>query len=222
MKCVKIGKKHADRPLLHRKMGTITIANFHRRKLLSPALEKLTIVKACADLSNPTQSKHVRWAKPIKREYSFIAASPSVDDDVEPQQAETATKVRKSMSKAAKKLTPYYCSDCQQYFYSRKFLKRHVGTQKHLMQVTRQSSYAGNLQALEKSEQVEAATADDEMDTIDIVTKPMGLPLFYCSDCYQYFRTQNWLNSHMTTKKHQNTVFDSLRLKWRDSSYKGN
>lgn len=216
-KCVKIGKKHADRPLLHCKMGTISISNFHRRKMLSSPTGNLAIFKGCADLSDQTQSKQVHWAKPIKREYSFTA--PNVNEDAQPQPATMNLATALSLMKnAALKVTPFYCSVCQLYLSSRRHLNRHEGTQKHQLQIIRQS-YVVNPQSPVQNEPDMAAVADaaaapdGETDAIEIVTKPMDISMFYCADCFQQYRSRKQWNRHVKTKKHENSVFVNMLRK---------
>lgn len=223
--CVKIGKKHADRPLLHRKTGTIGIGNIHRRKLLSPPKGNLAIFKSSADLLNHMNSKHVHWASPIKTEHLFIATETSdaesiVEEDSQPQNVtKMATMDLKSalslMIKATKsiKLTPYFCFVCKQYLSSQSKLKRHNGTQKHQLQVMRHASVdplsqkeSNHVESASPFKQ-EQAVPDVEKDTIEIVTKPMASSSFYCSDCHQQYSSRKHWIRHQKTKKHRDSVF---------------
>lgn len=230
-KCVKIGPKYADRPLLHRKTGTISVGNIHRRRLLSPSM---AIFKSSVALSNRMDSKHVHWASPIKREHSFIApaVSPATstvqEDTIPPKPAQMATMdlqlALSLMTKTAKAMcsTPYFCFDCQQYYSSQSKLKRHKDSQKHQLQVLRQS-FADSLGET-KSAHVGAASsikpdvADVEMDAIEIVTKPLDpldISLFYCSICQQQYASRKQWNRHQKTKKHfDNVLINQLRKQW--------
>lgn len=220
--CVKIGGKHVDRPILHRKMGTISVANIHRRKLLEAPKGKLAIVKLCDDSLNQNKIvKHVRWATPLERVHTFdvpAGAVSTVDENINkpPKMPTMDVKTALSlMTKAATRSTPYFCFNCEQYYSSQSWLNRHKETKKHQMQVIRQSG--GNPLISIKSERVEQkaspsdqAVADVEMDTVEIVTKPMDVPSFYCSDCYQQYSSRKQWNRHQKTNKHQDNVLMKL------------
>lgn len=217
-KCVKMSKER-DRPILHRKTGTISVANLHRRKLLFSRLKNFAIFKSCVDPSNPTDSKHVHWASPIKQIHYINV--PTVKENTA-QRKDKMVKMElkpaiRSMNVAAipMNLTPYYCFDCQQYYSSRSKLIRHKETQKHQQQVICQpcvdpvsptkSSHA------ELASPIKQEFPAVEKDTIEIVTKPMNLKPFYCSICHQQYCSQKYLNRHKNTTKHQDNVHIQLR-----------
>lgn len=200
-KCVKMGKER-DRPVLHRKTGTISIANLFRRKMLSPSMKSLAAFKSCIDHSNPTSSKHVRWATPIERVH--LISVPTVDESTLQQEVKPTSKL---MNIAAKSLnfTPYYCFDCQQYYSSQSKLNRHKGTQKHQQQVINDKFKHIEL---ESPIAIKQDVPDDE---IKIVTKPIDMTAFYCYECQQQYSSQKKLNRHKKTIKHTDNVHIQLR-----------
>lgn len=219
-KGVKMSKER-DRPILHRKTGTIGIANLHRRKMLSSPMGNLAIFKSSVNLSNPVVSKHVRWAKPIAQVH-YINVPTVVEGIALQQKVKMATmdfKPAINLMKTAAKplnLTPHFCFDCQQYYSSQSKLNRHKGSQKHQQHAMLQSGSVNPLSP-PKFKRVELALPIKhefpaaEMDTIEIVTKPMDVTPFYCLECHQHYKNRKQLNCHKKTGKHLDNVHIQLR-----------
>lgn len=207
-KCVKMGKK-LDRPILHRKTGTIGVANLHRRKMLSSPLATFPMFKSCVDSSNPafvSKQKHVRWAKPIAQVHTVIV--PPVGENIaQPDEGHMDLQSALNSLLAVAKplnLTPYFCLDCQQYYSSQSKLNRHKGTQKHQQQAILQSGFGAtksNHAQLECASQIKKEVADTEVDTP-----------FYCIECDQSYKNRKHLNRHKKTGKHLDNVHIKVQM----------
>lgn len=178
-KCVEMVKR--DRPILHRKTGTISVANLHRRKLLFASIVNVAAAKS----PNPPITKRVQWASPIKTVHTIIV--PSINMEI----ASKSFKMPATQTGSATVTnTGFYCSDCDQYYSSQSKLSRHQTTLKHQQSVSGQPSVAPS----------RPSNAN--------VTKPTTL--FHCSDCNQDYNSKNHFNRHQKTTKHEQNVWFNL------------
>lgn len=205
VKCVEIAPQ--SRPILHRKTGTISVANLQRRKLLFASIVNLDADMSCVESPKPSKTKRVRWASPIETVHRIVV--PFIKTKrIEPKMVKMVTikleRVDETMDSAEKAVkqeqidTENYCSECEQQYSSPSKLNRHKTTQKH--QRNRSGQTGGQ------------STGAPPGPSNATITKPTEVAEFYCSACDKQYSKQSKLNRHQKTSKHeQDLYFSQLR-----------